>query len=314
MSLLYVLAVLGGILFTVIVMIVALSIGKILQQTSSTKRMFKFVNDEKKIFGEFASPLDRMAHWFAQTLTPLARYSAPGGAWETSPLHSKLYAAGYRKPSAVLLYFGLKTVLTVVLPSMFLLVSVLFDFIPEPQVAMLFLFIFAVTGYFLPSIGLSYLVSRRRRELFENFPDALDLMRICIQAGLALDVAIARVGEEVGVRSKALADEFHQVVLEQRAGATRHAALKNLALRVNLPDVDSLVSTLVQAERFGTSVAESLAVHSEGLRQSRQLNAEELAAKIPTKILLPVILCIFPVLFIIILGPAISQVKHLMAG
>ena len=141
-----------------------------------------------------------------------------------------------------------------------------------------------------------------------SFPDALDLLRTCVEAGLSADAGLARVGEEMRIRSRALADELRQVVLEQRAGASRNQALANMAERVGIRDVEAMVASLIQSEKFGTSIAESLRVYSESLRLDRRLKAEEQAAKIPTKILLPLIACIFPLLFILILAPPLHNV------
>lgn len=281
---------------------------------SADKRLKRMVIADRVNSGETFSALDRLANSFKEILTPLARYSAPGGAWETSPLRLKLLAAGYRKPSAPLVYFGAKTLLTLLIPAIFLIVASIAGLHRNPREMMAIILLLAIIGYFLPGYILSHLVTRRHRELFDNFPDALDLMRICVEAGLGLDVAISRVGDEMRIRSKALSDEFNLVGLEQRAGSSRQMALQNLSMRVGLPDIDSLVSTLIQAERFGTSIGESLRVHSENLRLTRKLRAEEMANKIPVKMLLPLTLCIFPLLFFMILGPVIVQIRRLMTG
>jgi len=127
---------------------------------------------------------------------------------------------------------------------------------------------------------------------------------------LGLDSAVERVGREIQIESEALAQEFYLLGLELRAGATRANALRNLALRIGLTDIDALVAMLIQADRFGTSVAESLKVQSESLRNKRRLRAEEAAAKLPVKILMPLIFCVFPALLMVLLGPAIINVSE----
>ena len=282
---------------------------------SAIRRLNKMVEEERKVYGEEPPSVAQASQLITQRLIPLARFSAPkDAAWDVSPLRRDLMAAGYRSESAGMIYLGLKTFLTFLFPIIFLVCTALFQWPLEPRQIGFVVIILAALGYMAPNFVLSALVSRRRQELFENFPDALDLMRICVEAGLALDAAIARVGEEMRIRSRALSDEFHLVVLEQRAGSTRNLALSNLAMRVGIEDVDALVATLVQADRFGTSISDSLRVHSENLRLGRRLRAEEKAAKIPTKILLPLILCIFPLLFILILSPAIANIKHALKG
>jgi tight adherence protein C len=283
-------------------------------KSAAARRLDKMVEEENRNTKDIHASLAQASQFITGKLSPLARFSAPKGTWDSSPLHRELMAAGYRNDSAGAVYLGFKTLLTFVFPIMFLILSAIFKLTLDSRQMLLIILICSAFGYMLPNFILSFLVSRRRQELYENFPDALDLMRICVEAGLALDVAIARVGEEMRIRSKALSDEFRLVVLEQRAGSARNMALNNLALRVGIPDVDSLVSTLVQADKFGTSISDSLRVHSENLRLGRRLRAEEQAAKIPTKILLPLIMCIFPLLFILILSPAIANIQHAMKG
>lgn len=285
-----------------------------LLKPSAVRRLHKMVEEERKAYGEEPEPVTEAGQMLKERLKPLARFSAPKEPWDVSPLRRELMAAGYRSESAGMVYLGLKTALTFIFPALFLLLAALLRWNLDTKQMALMVLVFAAFGYMLPNFILSFLASQRRQELYENFPDALDLMRICVEAGLALDVAIARVGEEMRMRSKALSDEFRLVMLEQRAGSTRTLALTNLAMRVGIQDVESLVATLIQAEKFGTSISDSLRVHSENLRLGRRLRAEEQAAKIPTKILLPLILCIFPLLFILILSPAIANIKHAMKG
>jgi tight adherence protein C len=147
--------------------------------------------------------------------------------------------------------------------------------------------------------------------VFENLPDAIDLMMVCIEAGLGLDAAIARVAQEMRLKSDLLADELHLVGLELRAGSTRERALRNLALRTGVEEVDGLVTMLVQADRFGTSIADSLRVHADMLRTRRRQRAEEAAAKIAVKLLFPLIFCIFPSLMLVLLGPAFIAIYRI---
>jgi len=152
----------------------------------------------------------------------------------------------------------------------------------------------------------------RQREIFETFPDAADLMLVCVESGLGLDAALVKVTEEIRIKSLALAEELHLVNLEMRAGGSRDKALRNLALRTGVEEVNSFVTMLVQADRFGTSIGESLRVFSDELRTKRKLRAEELAAKIPLKLLFPLIFFIFPSLLLVLLGPAFIQVYRIL--
>ena len=255
------------------------------------------------------------AQWHERVLAmagPIGKLALPKGGWERSHLRTRFMNAGLRNASAPALYFAAKTVLTFMLPALFLSYLGLWHGAATSQLVLLGITLAAAIGYYLPTIVLSHIIKLRQRDLFENFPDALDLMIVCIEAGLSLDAVIARAGEEVRINSPALADELHLVTLELRAGASREQALRNLALRSGIEEIDALVAMLIQADRFGTSIADSLRVQSESLRSKRRLRAEEAAAKIPTKMLFPLIFCVFPALLVVLLGPAVLSIHHVL--
>jgi len=253
---------------------------------------------------------ESLSRWLA----PLARASQPAEGWAKSPLRIRFYNAGIRSAGAPVVYLGAKTLLTFVLPGLMALAiwAAGTAWQPKPAVALAMLLLLAAIGYYLPNAVLAHMIARRQRDLFEAFPDALDLMRVCVESGQGLDAAIERVGREMALECPALSEELHLVSLELRAGASRADALRNLALRVALEDVDALVSMLVQADRFGTSVAESLRVHSESLRTKRRIGAEEAAAKLPVKLVFPLVFCVFPGLLTVLLGPAVITVYRLL--
>ncbi|WP_297463031.1 type II secretion system F family protein [Ferrovum sp.] len=276
----------------------------------AARRLKKTVQGERQIEFGTRSQIEVAKQQLKKRISPLARFSMQEDKKpeEASALTKQLQSAGYRNESAKVVYFSFKTLLTLVLPFTFLLGTLIFQPTWKPAITVYAIFFLAAGGYFLPTIVLRKMVERRREELSKNFPDALDLLRTCVEAGLSADAGLARVGEEMRIRSRALADELRQVVLEQRAGASRNQALANMAERVGIRDVEAMVASLIQSEKFGTSIAESLRVYSESLRLDRRLKAEEQAAKIPTKILLPLIACIFPLLFILILAPPLHNV------
>ncbi len=156
------------------------------------------------------------------------------------------------------------------------------------------------------------MLGARQLEIFENFPDALDLMTVCVEAGLGTEAAMIRVAEDMQFKSPALADEMRLVNLELRAGADRERALRNLAMRTGVDEVDSFVTMINQAERFGTSVATSLRIQADLLRTRRRQKAEETAAKIALKLLFPLIFCIFPALMVVLMGPAMIQIYRVL--
>jgi tight adherence protein C len=239
---------------------------------------------------------------------PLSKLSLPEEDWQNSPIRLRFINAGYRGKNAPIIYFGAKTILALTLPGLYLLIKGIGGFETDFTHTLMLVLALAAAGYYLPNLILRRLIFVRQRELFENFPDALDLMTVCVEAGLGLDAAIARVGEEMAIKSPITSEEFRLVGLELRAGASREQALRNLALRTGLEDIDSLVAMLVQADRFGTSIADSLRVHSESLRTKRRLIAEEKAAKLAVKLLFPLIFTIFPSMLLVLLGPALISI------
>lgn len=304
----------------VVAVLLVLGVGMVLWNQinpPAARRLKKSVQGERQIEFGTRSQVEVARQQLKKRISPLARFSMQedkAKPEEVSALTKQLQSAGYRNDSAKVVFFSFKTLLTLVMPLTFLLGVLIFQPTWKPALIAYVVFFMAAGGYFLPNIVLSKMVARRREELSKNFPDALDLLRTCVEAGLSADAGLARVGEEMRIRSRALADELRQVVLEQRAGASRNQALANMAERVGIRDVEAMVASLIQSEKFGTSIAESLRVYSESLRLDRRLKAEEQAAKIPTKILLPLILCIFPLLFILILAPplhnALSSFHH----
>lgn len=249
---------------------------------------------------------------FIDLLEPWGRAALPEEGWEKSALRIRFMHAGFRGKGAPAVFFGAKTLLAVVFPLIFLMMHGVGKVSLGLNSALVLMLLFSTIGYYLPNIVLGQIIKHRQRELFEAFPDAIDLMTVSVEAGLGLDAAIGRVGAEMHLESPVLAEEFHLMTLELRAGSSREHAFRNLALRTGLDDVDALVAMLIQADRFGTSIAASLRVHSDALRTKRRLRAEEAAAKIPVKILFPVIFFIFPSLMLVLLGPAAISVFRIL--
>lgn len=243
---------------------------------------------------------------------PLAKLSLPTEGWENSPLRMRFVHAGYRGNAPIALYFGAKTLLAILFPAVVYLYVVIAGFHLKMSMLLLVLLSAATVGYYLSNVVLSRLVFLRQREIFETFPDAADLLLVCVESGLGLDAALVKVTEEIRIKSIALAEELHMVNLELRAGSSREKALRNLALRTGVEEVNTFVTLLVQADRFGTSIGESLRVFSDELRTKRKLRAEEMAAKIPLKLLFPLVFCIFPSLLCVLLGPAFIQVYRIL--
>ena len=168
-------------------------------------------------------------------------------------------------------------------------------------------------GFFLPRFVLKRMIKSRQQRIKLGLPDALDLTVICVEAGLALDQALMRVGQDLHHAHPELSEEFHLVNLEMRAGKPRAEALRNLVERTGVDDLRSLVGTLIQTDRFGTSIAQALRVHSDSLRTERRQRAEEQAAKTTIKMVIPLVLFVLPSIIFVTLGPAIIGLIRTLA-
>ena len=246
----------------------------------------------------------------AQVAQPFTHLSLPEEGWEKSALRTRFMNAGWRTPAAPTLYFASKTLLALCTPALVALVLLMSERLPAGQNLMLLLFSCAAAGYYLPNMVLAHLVRQRQREIFETIPDALDLLTVCVEAGLSLERSLIKVAAEIHIKSLVLAQELQLVLMEMRAGFTKEKALRNFAMRTGVEDVDTLVAMLIQSERFGTSMGAALRVHSDNLRTKRRLMAEERAARIALKLMFPLIFCIFPTVLMVLIGPAMIQLAR----
>jgi tight adherence protein C len=225
---------------------------------------------------------------------------------DSSRVRALLIQAGYRHPKGPAIYFGLRVLLAVLLPLPFLLVSAW-----EGRMAaggIFILLLVSATGFYFPHYLLGYLTRRRQDRIDKSLPDVLDLLIVCMEAGLALQATINRISEEIRTISMDLYKELHLLNAELRTGIPREVALKNMGERTGVQNVKALVGLMVQSEKMGTSISQAMRTHASFLRVQRAHKAEEKAAKLPVKILFPMLLFIFPSIFIIVMGPAILQV------
>jgi tight adherence protein C len=228
----------------------------------------------------------------------------PKSQADISVLRQRLVRAGYRSDSAVTLFRGAKVVIPLVL-------CVLAFTTGAGNYSPFFVYLVALgLGFLLPDFWLGNRIAARQARIRRGLPDVLDLLVICIEAGLSLDQAVSRTAEELSLAQPAVCDELSIVVLEQRAGAPRADAWKHFAERTNVDSVRNLVAVLVQSEKFGTSIAKTLRVHSDTLRTQRRQKVEEQAAKTTVKLVFPLVLFIFPSLFLVTLGPAAITVME----
>ncbi len=222
-----------------------------------------------------------------------------------------LVSAGFVSQNAVAFYWAIRIILGVGLPIAALLTLPLLG-ATFPQ-AVLGAGWFGILGYIGPIFYVGHFRRARQKELQHALPDALDLMVVCVEAGLALNQAMVRVSEEIDTVSPLMSEQLALVNLEIRAGTPREEALRHFADRTDLPDVASLVAMLIQTDRFGTSIAQALRIHADTLRTKRRQRAEEAGAKTSIKLLFPLVFFIFPAMFVVILGPAIIQIYRTMS-
>ncbi|MGD0275320.1 MAG: type II secretion system F family protein, partial [Syntrophales bacterium] len=254
-----------------------------------------------------AENLGTIKHFFVNLATRLAPYSAPKADKDLTHLRKKLIMAGYNKSNTAIVFYGSKILLAILLPAAFYLVLGFFN-IMSGKVIVVMMLVLALVGFYLPEVWVQVAISAWQNKIREEFPDALDLLVVCVEAGMGLDQAIKRVSDEMQQRNKVISEVFGQMSLEMRAGRSRQEAMRNLGARTGVEDVKSLVTLLIQTDKFGTSIAQALRVHSSSMRTKRRQRAEELAAKLPVKLLFPLILFIFPSLFVIIIGPGAIRI------
>jgi tight adherence protein C len=243
----------------------------------------------------------------ATAVGPVAAFVLPQDDLERNKVMKELHMAGFRTSAALQVFYLIKTLMILVLPLIVVLIG---NWIPEWTNQSIFTYaMFAAgAGLLLPNYALHKLIGKRKNALTRGFPDALDLLVVCVESGLGLAAAIQRVSDELIVSHPELAMELATVNAEIRVGVPRDQALKNLADRTGLEDIRGLVSLLVQTMRFGTGVADALRVYSEEFRDKRTQKAEEMAAKMGTKLIFPLVFCMFPIFFIVAIGPAVLRI------
>lgn len=274
-------------------------------ETPIVKRRLKAIQNS----GDRKRQEHRQGAFKVKWVEPVARLVLPTSDWESSLLRTRLVHAGYRSNRAYYTYGAIKVLLAVLFPIAALVFALGVRTTGTDNASTITLLVIALAvGFYLPDAYLSHLTRERQRILRESFPDALDLMVVCVEAGLGLDAAIQRVSKELENSHPELAAELGLVSLETKAGKSKEEALRSLAYRTGLPEIKALTSILIQAEHFGTSIAVSLSGHADEMRNIRIQSAREKAAKLPVKMVFPVMLFIFPALFLVILGPAVIRI------
>ncbi len=254
---------------------------------------------------------NREGRW-DEILEPLEKYFVDQKEGAQSGLRMRMLQAGFVGPNVVRNYFLIRTILAIGIPAIFLfLVPVIAQDMAVKKI-MIATVGLGLAGLYLPGIWISSRVDRRQRAISEAFPDALDMMVVCVEAGLGLDGAFTRVGTQIAPAHPILAAELGLIALELRAGKSREDALRNFAKRIGLREVSSFVTLLLQSDALGTSVGQTLRIHSEEMRAHRMLRAEEMAHKLPVKLTIPLILCILPAMFAAVMLPGFITIMRVI--
>lgn len=246
-------------------------------------------------------------------LNTIGRHKDPTKDKNYTKLRVKFYRAGLYGLGVFPAFWGAKIVFAVLLPGVCFLVVNLTRLQVLPVYSMVIGIVLVLLGFNLPDIWLALKIKARREKLFRAFPEAMDLLVICIEAGVGMDAAFNRVGSEITLTHPDLSQELKIYSQELRIGRERKEALRNLAKRTNIQDVRSLVSLIIQTDRFGTSVADALRVYADTFRDKRLQRAEEKAAKLPAKLIMVAMMFIFPVIYVVTLGPFILSAMNILS-
>lgn len=248
-----------------------------------------------------------------KVLKPLSRITSPGGG-QHSKLVERLVHAGIRRKGAAELFLGAKTAMATALPlaiaGFLLWQNHATGKTVDTGQLLLYCPIGLVAGLMIPNMWLKRKVKARQETIRFSLPNALDLLVVCIESGLALDAALVRIGREMEETAPELSEELTLLNMEVSAGKPRDECLRNLGLRTGVEEVKALTARIIQSSKFGTNLARSLRIHAESLREKRRQDAEERAAKTTVKLLFPLVFFIFPALFVVILGPAMVQLTQ----
>ena len=299
-------------LFTFLAVLLASSAAFLYMNSREALQTWRRRADGTPSVNEATGAGEQVMAQFHALLEWFAKMNQPSNVEEVRATRRQLITAGYRSGKAPVFFAGAKLFLAVLMTALIALVPVKLLGFPTFSNLVFYYVLAATCGYYAPVVWLRNAIANRKDALQRAIPDALDLMVVCVEAGLGLDQAITRVGEEVKRTHPALSDELNLLSLELRTGVSRQEALRNFAHRTDLEEARNLVALLVQTDRFGTSIGQALRVHADAMRSTRRLRAEELAAKLPVKLLFPLIFFIFPSMFIVLLGSAVIQMVRVL--
>lgn len=255
---------------------------------------------------------DKFQAKVAKAANTLGKSIKPSNEVEVGKLRLELLNAGFRGENAVAVYSGLKVI--AMLLAVAIATPIVFGKIGLTQTGLTYIILAAGFGFYLPGLIVGNLKTKRMESIFLGLPDAIDLMVVCVEAGLGLDTAMRRVTTELSTACPALCEEFAIANFQVQMGRVRKDVLRDLGIRTGVDDLRALAAVIIQAEKFGSSIGSALRVQSDSMRTKRRQLAEERAAKTAVKIMIPLVLFIFPGVFVVLVGPAGMQIAKTMMG
>lgn len=281
-----------------------------LRPNPTEERLERLVPHGKPSPGAKPKLLDKNESGFVTRVTqPINELIAPQSGDIAKRSRLRLIQAGYRSKHAYQYFFSAKVVLAILFPAIYLAATVFYSI---SLLRILIVLLLLVIGFGLPDGIIGLVIRSRQGRITKALPDALDLMVICVEAGLGLDMTFKRVGDEIRPICSDLSDEFALTNLEVRAGKSRSDCFKNMSLRTGVSEINNLMTILVQTNRFGTSLAKALRIHSDAMRIKRRQIAEETAAKSTVKLIFPLVCFIFPAIFVVLIGPGVIRIVKVM--
>lgn len=281
-----------------------------LRPNPTEQRLERLIPQDKLSTREKPKLLEENKSGFVTRVTkPINELISPHSGDIAKRSRLRLIQAGYRSKHVYQYFVTYKILLALILPAIYLATTVFQGF---SLVRILFLVLLVVVGFGLPDSILGFIIRSRQKRIIRALPDALDLMVICVEAGLGLDMTFKRVGDEIRPICTDLSDEFALTNREVRAGKNRSDCFKNMALRTGVSEINNLMTILVQTSRFGTSLAKALRIHSDAMRIKRRQIAEETAAKSTVKLIFPLVCFIFPAIFVVLVGPGVIRIVQVL--
>lgn len=297
-----------GMVFLVTVMVCFTLANILSRKPSLKKRLNPLAKQHIAHTDSFSLMEDHQTYFWNNFIAELQKRGFPRSAEDISRLKLKMIQAGFTHSAAGQIYYILRIFLAIALPMTFLLISPFLSRSVEVSTLTYIMFFLGLVGMYSPYYWLRYRTFNRQRQILESFPDTLDLFVVCVEAGLGLDAAITRVGTQIGKAHPVLSSELAMVALELRAGRSREDALRNLADRTGVQEVQSLVTLLIQTERLGSSISGSLRVYSSELRLKRMQKAEEKAHMLPVLLSIPLVGFILPTMITVIMLPGMINI------